>query len=64
MSGQTVRSASASACAYCGKPLAFTAQGIEAWREGNLFFCNDFCADGICTPDAATSTPPANLRLS
>jgi hypothetical protein len=41
MSGQN------SGCAYCGDPLVFTALGVKAWRVGNEFVCNDFCADGI-----------------
>ena len=41
MSGQKSR------CAYCGEPLVFTALGVKAWRVGNEFVCNEFCADGI-----------------
>ena len=41
MSGQNSR------CAYCGEPLVFTALGVKAWRVGNEFVCNEFCADGI-----------------
>jgi hypothetical protein len=44
MSGQALR------CAYCGKPLALTTQGVNAWRVGNEFVCNEFCADGIAPP--------------
>ena len=40
MSGQNSR------CAYCGEPLVFTALGVKAWRVGNEFVCNEFCADG------------------
>lgn len=35
------------ACAYCGEPLPFTSNGINAWRVGDRFVCNEFCADGI-----------------
>jgi hypothetical protein len=41
VSGQTPR------CAYCGEPLLLTASGIKAWRLGNTFVCNEFCADGV-----------------
>jgi hypothetical protein len=41
MSGQNSR------CAYCGEPLVFTALGVKAWRAGNEFVCNEFCADEI-----------------
>ncbi len=38
-------------CAYCGAPLVANAAGLVAWRVGNRFVCNEFCADGL--PDAA-----------
>jgi hypothetical protein len=38
-------------CAYCGAPLVANAAGLVAWRVGNQFVCNEFCADGL--PDAA-----------
>jgi len=41
MSGQALR------CAYCDEPLALNARGVNAWRVGNQFVCNEFCADGI-----------------
>ena len=41
MSGQALR------CAYCGEPLVVTAYGVLAWRAGNYFVCDEFCADGI-----------------
>ncbi len=41
MSGQTLR------CAYCGEPLVVTAYGVLAWRAGDDFVCDEFCADGI-----------------
>ena len=33
-------------CAYCGRPLPLNYYGIEAWRTGNEFVCNEFCAEG------------------
>ena len=36
-----------SRCAYCGEPLAFNAHGVQSWRTGNEFVCNEFCADGL-----------------
>jgi hypothetical protein len=45
-------------CAYCGAPLSFNAAGIVAWRVGNRFVCNEFCADGL--PDEHLS--PESLR--
>jgi hypothetical protein len=45
-------------CAYCGEQLAFNKFGIDAWRVGDQFVCNEFCADGI--PDKlATSQAEA-----
>jgi hypothetical protein len=41
MSGQALR------CAYCDEPLSLTSRGVNAWRVGNQFVCNEFCADGI-----------------
>ncbi len=38
-------------CTYCGAPLVLTALGIRAWRVGNEFVCNEYCADGITPPD-------------
>jgi hypothetical protein len=34
-------------CAYCSAPLTFNAAGVVAWRVGNRFVCNEFCADGL-----------------
>jgi hypothetical protein len=34
-------------CASCGEPLPFDAVRVNAWREGNQFFCNEFCAASI-----------------
>jgi len=34
-------------CVYCGEPLPFSRAGVNAWRVGNQFFCNEFCADGL-----------------
>ena len=53
MSGQNLR------CAYCGEPLAFTVLGIEAWRTGNEFVCNEFCTDGL--PSTSSDTAKATL---
>jgi hypothetical protein len=41
MSGQT------SQCAYCGAALPIAFYGVDAWRVGNGFVCNEFCADGF-----------------
>jgi len=40
-------------CAYCGEPLIVTTLGVAAWRLGNDFFCNEFCADGSGVSDSA-----------
>ncbi len=42
------------ACVYCGEPLPFSQRGVEAWRVGDKFVCNEFCADGI-SPGSAKS---------
>jgi hypothetical protein len=63
MSGQIFRFATSPVCAYCGEPLVFSTKGVKAWRAGDLFVCNEFCADGIPTPDNGTSKPPVVLRL-
>ena len=47
MVGQSLRAATSSVCACCGEPLAMAAQGMKAWRVGDHFVCNEFCADGI-----------------
>ena len=42
-------------CAHCGEPLAFNAAGaVVAWRVGDQFVCNEFCADGISDEFVAT----------
>lgn len=41
------RNAAECACVYCGEPLPFNTKGIRAWRVGDKFVCNEFCADGI-----------------
>jgi hypothetical protein len=43
--GSTLPLRSVARCAFCGEPLPFTETGINAWRAGNQFFCNEFCAD-------------------
>jgi hypothetical protein len=48
-------------CAYCGAPLTLNAAGVVAWRVGNRFVCNEFCADGL--PDVLmgpVALPAAN----
>ena len=63
MSGQILRAATSPVCAYCGEPLVSTGKGIEAWRVGNEFVCNEFCADGISPPDNDASKLAVALRL-
>ena len=46
------------ACAYCGEPLPFTSNGINAWRVGDRFVCNEFCADGISADNEPASAFP------
>jgi hypothetical protein len=45
----TSRALSFGRCAFCGEPLVSNAIGVVAWREGNRFVCNEFCADGVST---------------
>ncbi len=45
--GLLSRELSHSRCAYCGAPLTLNAVGVMAWRVGNQFVCNEFCADGL-----------------
>ena len=45
--GLLSRELSASRCAYCGAPLTLNTAGVMAWRVGNQFVCNEFCADGL-----------------
>jgi hypothetical protein len=61
MSGQSLR------CAYCGEPLVLTARGVNAWRVGDAFVCNEFCADGIAprrihAPELQ-SPPPLKIQV-
>jgi hypothetical protein len=42
-----LQAATSAVCAYCGAPLALAAQGMRAWRVGDQFACNEFCAEGI-----------------
>jgi hypothetical protein len=44
-------------CAYCGEPLRLTTQGVAAWRTGNAFVCNEYCADGIAPLDPTINCP-------
>jgi hypothetical protein len=50
MAGQSLRATRSGVCAYCGEPLAMAAQAMKAWRVGDQFVCNEFCADGISSP--------------
>jgi hypothetical protein len=60
MSGQALR------CAYCGEPLALITRGVNAWRVGNQFVCNEFCADGIAPQNVTTPEkqfpPPVKVQ--
>jgi hypothetical protein len=55
-------------CAYCGAPLIANAAGLVAWRVGNQFVCNEFCADGLpdeaVVPQAVSRPDGAKLPLS
>ena len=44
MSGRSLK------CAYCGVALPIAYYGVDAWRVGNGFVCNEFCADGLSPP--------------
>jgi hypothetical protein len=46
-------------CDYCGEPLAFNAAGVLAWRVGDRFVCNEFCAEGVSND--CVSLPAADL---
>jgi hypothetical protein len=47
-------------CAFCGAPLAFNSAGVVAWRVGNQFVCNEFCAEGVpAEPIRPHAMPPA-----
>jgi hypothetical protein len=53
-------------CAFCGAPLVSNAAGLVAWRVGNQFVCNEFCADGLpetMTPQAVPDGPKLPLSL-
>ena len=53
------REASNRQCAHCGEPLTFNESGaLLAWRVGNLFVCNEFCADGISDEGTGHEVPP------
>lgn len=43
-------------CLYCGEPLPFTQNGVKAWRVGDKFVCNEFCADGL-SPSNNSKSP-------
>jgi len=47
MVGQSHPAATSCVCAYCGERLKRAANAVMAWRQGNQFFCNEFCADGF-----------------
>ena len=47
MVGQSHPAATYCVCAYCGEQLVRTAKAVIAWRQGDQFFCNEFCADGF-----------------
>ena len=53
-------------CAYCGEALALISRGVNAWRIGNQFVCNEFCADGIAPQLIATPEkqlpPPIKIQ--
>jgi hypothetical protein len=49
-------------CAYCGSLLPRNTEGVEAWRVGNRFVCNEFCADGI--PDEVAASDRSSLQLA
>jgi hypothetical protein len=55
-------------CAYCGAPLVSNAAGVVAWRIGNQFVCNEFCADGVpdvsMKPETLPSSRAPKLPLS
>lgn len=46
-------------CAYCGSVLPGNIEGVEAWRVGSRFVCNEFCADGISDDIDCPSGLPA-----
>jgi hypothetical protein len=51
------------ACVYCGEPLPFTQRGVEAWRVGDKYVCNEFCADGISPGKSKTRSSENADRL-
>jgi len=57
MSGQSLK------CAYCGVALPIAFYGVYAWRVGNGFVCNEFCADGLSPPvsDAKATLEPSHV---
>lgn len=34
-------------CAFCGEPFPFVGGRAQAWRVGDRYACNEFCADGV-----------------
>ena len=46
-------------CVYCGEPLPFGQRGVEAWRVGDKFVCNEFCADGISPGNSHSKSHPS-----
>lgn len=57
------RGAAEYSCIYCGEPLPFTQNGVKAWRVGDKFVCNEFCADGISSGnDNSKSWPDEAVR--
>ena len=63
--GLLSRELTSSRCAYCSAPLTLNAAGVVAWRIGNKFVCNEFCADGL--PDdmrerEAAAAPPRRAQ--
>jgi hypothetical protein len=47
-------------CMYCGEPLRFGQNGVKAWRVGDKFVCNEFCADGISPANSDSKWQSAN----
>jgi hypothetical protein len=53
-------------CAYCGAPLPVNIEGVEAWRIGKAFVCNEFCADGLpqeLAPTRPFAPHPAEITI-
>lgn len=45
--GSIARGTMSERCAYCGALLPVNIEGVEAWRIGSRFVCNEFCTDGM-----------------